>query len=243
MSSTSLIVRRTKFLAVALAAALTMAACSSGTSKSGGAAPKGSNKAVATATIAVQSAPRSMDIAHANDYPSQRAISAAFDRMVALDSEGKVIPWIAKSWTQPDPTTYVFKIRTDVKFWDGTALTSKDVAFSLSRHLVKELGSEVAGQFSAVKSAEATDASTVTVTLNSASSGFLQTAAVAWTIMSEKYATDSSGRPRHSDQAGPRNGALLHRLVLGHRRGDAGTIRRLLGRQALSKDTQDQRHC
>jgi peptide/nickel transport system substrate-binding protein len=187
MSPRSFRIRRSTMVVVSLALVTSLAACGSDKPNTV-AQPKGSSKEVASFTVAVASAPRSMDIAHANDYPSQRAISAAFDRMVALDGDGKVIPWIAESWTQPDPTTYAFKIRSDVKFWDGTPLTSKDVAFSLSRHLDEALGSEVAGQFDAVKSADATDASTVTVTLKTPSSGFLQTAAIAWTIMSEKYA-------------------------------------------------------
>jgi peptide/nickel transport system substrate-binding protein len=190
MSPTSLSVRRFAGVATSLALVACLAACSSGKTNTKGAA--GSSKEVASFTVGVASAPRSMDIAHANDYPSERAISAAFDRVVALDADGKVIPWIAESWTSPNPTTYVFKIRPNVKFWDGTVLTSKDVAFSLSRHLNKDLGSEVAGMFEAVTSAEATDASTVTVTLKAPSSGFLQSSAIAWTIMSEKYATDAA---------------------------------------------------
>jgi peptide/nickel transport system substrate-binding protein len=190
MSPTSLSVRRFAGVATSLALVACLAACSSGKTSTKGSA--GSSKEVASFTVGVASAPRSMDIAHANDYPSERAISAAFDRVVALDADGKVIPWIAESWTSPSPTTYVFKIRPNVKFWDGTVLTTKDVAFSLSRHLNKDLGSEVAGMFEAVTSAEATDASTVTVTLKAPSSGFLQSSAIAWTIMSEKYATDAA---------------------------------------------------
>ncbi len=43
-----------------------------------------------------------------------------------------VEPWLATSWTQSaDKLTWTFKLRTDVKFGDGTPMTSADVKFSL----------------------------------------------------------------------------------------------------------------
>ena len=45
-----------------------------------------------------------------------------------------VEPWLAKSYkTSTDGLTWTFKLRTDVKFSDGTPMTSADVKFSLDR--------------------------------------------------------------------------------------------------------------
>lgn len=44
------------------------------------------------------------------------------------------VPSVAKSYTaSSDAKTYTFKLRTDIKFTDGTPLTSADVAFSFNR--------------------------------------------------------------------------------------------------------------
>src|SRR5215472_8867358 len=44
------------------------------------------------------------------------------------------VPAVASSYTaSSDATTYTFKLRSDIKFSDGTPLTSADVAFSFNR--------------------------------------------------------------------------------------------------------------
>jgi len=44
------------------------------------------------------------------------------------------VPEVASSYTaSPDAKTFTFKLRTDIKFSDGTPLTSADVAFSFNR--------------------------------------------------------------------------------------------------------------
>ncbi len=42
----------------------------------------------------------------------------------------RVIPHLAESWQQTDPTTYVFKIRKGVKWHDGVDFTAEDVVWS-----------------------------------------------------------------------------------------------------------------
>ncbi|MFJ7217802.1 ABC transporter substrate-binding protein [Amycolatopsis sp. NPDC098790] len=188
MTTNSHPVRRTvRITALALGAALALTACAGGgAGKTSTAAATGNE--VAKVTIGVQSPPRSMDIAHASDYPSERAIDAAFDRVLALDNAGKVVPWLAESWQNPDPLTYVFTLRQGVTFWDGSPLTADDVVFSLQRHLDPKLGSEVAGKFADVKAIAATDGRTVTVTLGKPSASFLYNAAIQWTVLEKKYA-------------------------------------------------------
>lgn len=199
MTSRKLSTRRVaKLVALAAIPAFALSACSS----SGGGrevASGGTGAQIAKVTIGIQSPPRSLDIAHAADYPSNRVISAVFDRVLTLSKDGKVKPWIAESWTNPDPLTYVFKIRSGVKFWDGTPLTTEDVAYSLRRHLDPKLGSEVAYTFAAVKTVTATDANTVTVKLSSPSPGFLFHATDYWTVIKKEYslaAGEDLGTPK-----------------------------------------------
>ncbi|SHE92018.1 peptide/nickel transport system substrate-binding protein [Thermoanaerobacter uzonensis DSM 18761] len=57
--------------------------------------------------------------------------SAMFDNLLDVDFDGTYIPSLAKSWDiDKDNNTITFHLRDDVKFSDGTPLTSKDVEFS-----------------------------------------------------------------------------------------------------------------
>jgi peptide/nickel transport system substrate-binding protein len=58
-----------------------------------------------------------------------------FDGLVRIDARGRVIPGIAVSWSTPDPLTWEIKLRSGVKFHDGSELTPEDVVFSLERPL------------------------------------------------------------------------------------------------------------
>lgn len=57
------------------------------------------------------------------------------ETLVTLDSEGKPAPGLAESWETPDVKTVVFKLREGVKFHDGTQLTAKAVANSITKAL------------------------------------------------------------------------------------------------------------
>lgn len=69
-----------------------------------------------------------------------------YDTLIRYDTEtladGTVVgttnykPWLAESWeVSEDGRTYVFKIRENVPFHDGSILTAEDVVFSLQRVL------------------------------------------------------------------------------------------------------------
>src|SRR2546423_973793 len=46
-----------------------------------------------------------------------------FDNMLTRDDDGKIVPQVATSWRQIDDSTVEFKLRSDIKFHDGTPLT------------------------------------------------------------------------------------------------------------------------
>ena len=45
----------------------------------------------------------------------------------------KIEPALARKWTATDPNTWIFNLREDVKFSDGSKMTSADVVFSILR--------------------------------------------------------------------------------------------------------------
>jgi peptide/nickel transport system substrate-binding protein len=55
-----------------------------------------------------------------------------YDNLVYLDDQGNVTPWLATSWTtSPDGLTYVFRLRHDVTFSDGTPFNAEAVLVNL----------------------------------------------------------------------------------------------------------------
>ena len=53
-------------------------------------------------------------------------------------------PSLAESWQQPDPKTYIFKLRQGVKFHDGTDFNADAVKFNIERSLTDKKSSRVA---------------------------------------------------------------------------------------------------
>lgn len=56
-----------------------------------------------------------------------------YDNLIDFDTQAGMAPSLAESWTQPQPTLYIFKLRRNVKFSDGTPFTSADVAYTFQR--------------------------------------------------------------------------------------------------------------
>ncbi|MCK1717578.1 ABC transporter substrate-binding protein [Bradyrhizobium sp. 141] len=55
------------------------------------------------------------------------------DNLVARSEDGKIVPWLATSWTvSGDKKVYTFEIKPDVKFTDGTPLDARAVAENIN---------------------------------------------------------------------------------------------------------------
>lgn len=66
--------------------------------------------------------------------PHNRVFRSIFDSLVVLQSDQSLGPWLATAWeTSPDQKSYTFKLRTDVKFHDGTAFNAAAVKANLDR--------------------------------------------------------------------------------------------------------------
>lgn len=61
--------------------------------------------------------------------PNQMFAQAlVYEPLVQYSADGKIIPWLAESWTiSPDGREYIFKLRKDVKFSDGTPFNAAAV--------------------------------------------------------------------------------------------------------------------
>jgi peptide/nickel transport system substrate-binding protein len=75
----------------------------------------------------IEANPVNLDPRFATDGQSQRLDGLIFSGLLARDSEMNLHGDLAESWDTPDPLTYVFHLKSGVRFHDGRPLTSADV--------------------------------------------------------------------------------------------------------------------
>ena len=106
-----------------------------------------------TLRYASQDDPQTLDPHSANLLATNRVLSQVYESLVMRDKNFKLVPALAVSWSQPDPKTWRFKLRPNVKFHGGEAFTADDVVFSIERALtpLSQLKSAVQGVSGAKK--------------------------------------------------------------------------------------------
>ena len=83
-----------------------------------------------TLVMIIESSPTNLDPRVGVDAQSQRIDELLFDPLVRSDSHFNVQPWLAESWEIPDPLTYIFHLRSGVRFQNGQPLTARDVKWT-----------------------------------------------------------------------------------------------------------------
>jgi len=128
----------------------------------------------------VPSEPPSYDGHREETFGLIHPIAPFYNTLLRVDpndpSGTKPYPSIAESWTKSaDGKTYTFKIRSGVKFHDGSALTSKDVKASYDKIIFppEGVGSSRKGQYAVVESISTPDVSTVVFRLKNPSGSFI----------------------------------------------------------------------
>ena len=75
-------------------------------------------------------------------------------------SKKRIVPILAESWSNPDPSTWLFKLKKGIKFHDGSEFTSADVVHSFTR-VQKDPDSKQVTSIAHVTAIEAVDPLTV----------------------------------------------------------------------------------
>lgn len=116
------------------------------------------------------------DPAIAKTQASLRLMELIYDGLLDYDSEGEIIPSLAESWKFSEGRTKItFKLRSNAKFSDGSAITPEDVVFSLERAAAS---ATMKSSYSSMTSVTASGSSSVVVKLKTADRTFLDT--LAW---------------------------------------------------------------
>nr|MBA3873908.1 ABC transporter substrate-binding protein [Anaerolineae bacterium] len=137
----------------------------------------------------------SLDPARSYSPTGITTLQVTYDTLVTFpaDAVDKVVPRLAKSWeASADGMTYTFHLRDDVKFSDGTPMTSDDVVFSFNRF--KNIKGNPSFFSATTDSVTATDPTTVVIKLNAADPAFLvKLCAWAFSVVNKKQVTANGG--------------------------------------------------
>jgi peptide/nickel transport system substrate-binding protein len=82
---------------------------------------------------ASQGDPQTADPYSQNESFTNMFAQAVHDTLVMRDNTLKLVPGLAISWEQVNPTTWRFTLRRGVRFHDGSPFTADDVVFSFER--------------------------------------------------------------------------------------------------------------
>jgi len=199
----------------AIVAVLATAGLLAGCASSPGGAP-----AAQTITYAIEGA--NLSAGHMDPHSSQLDVSATvgryvLDSLVAQDTDGTFVPWLAKSWTiSDDQLHYTFDLRDDVTFTDGEPFNAEAVKANFDHITAEETASAQAASMlgystdgGAYVDTTVDDEYTVTVNFSEPYAPFLQAASTALLgfyspkVLSEKADQLKTGGPGITVGSGP----------------------------------------
>ena len=100
---------------------------------------------------------------HARDTLSNLAIGSHFyEALVTTDRDMTIRPCLARSWENPDSSTWIFHLRPSVRFHSGRPFGAVDVVYSI-RRLLGDDQLEIAGYVVYLTEVSAVDALTVRI--------------------------------------------------------------------------------
>lgn len=143
--------RRSMILGLALTLATPTFGVAGGHEKKGGTLKISHSTRIATLNVLSLSGPA--------EYP---VIDMAYSGLTRIGPNSQPMPDLAESWTgSADATEFTFKLRSGVKFHDGTPATSSDVVATYEAILNPDIPASAASVLNMIESVEAVDDLTV----------------------------------------------------------------------------------
>jgi peptide/nickel transport system substrate-binding protein len=125
--------------------------------------------------VIVRLSPVNFDPRIGTDEGSQRVHQLVYSHLLAIDDTLQPVPGtdaLAARLDNPDPLTYIVRLRSGVKFHDGHELTSKDVVYTFGSFLDPDFVSAKKAAYRMMESVKALDRYTVLFKLKEPSSSF-----------------------------------------------------------------------
>ncbi|MEO8206401.1 MAG: peptide ABC transporter substrate-binding protein [Chthoniobacterales bacterium] len=100
--------------------------------------------------------PETLDPAIITGQPEGRVANALFEGLTSFGPDGKPIPGVAEKWElSPDGRTYIFHLRDNAKWSDGSPVTAQDFVNSWKRTLTPSTAAGYSYILNGIKNAEA----------------------------------------------------------------------------------------
>jgi peptide/nickel transport system substrate-binding protein len=144
-------------------------------------APQGAASDPSTLIVLTPADTQTLDPAVNYDFSGGFFLLNCYEGLVKAvgSKEAKLVPALAESWqVSPDGLTYTFKLRSGVKFHDGTPLNAEAVKYSFDRLLAMKMGA--VGNFTSIDKIEAADDLTVKFILKAPFTSFLLALSSMW---------------------------------------------------------------
>jgi len=141
-----------------------------------------------TLVFGLAAEPPTYDCHQANTYVVLDTVAPAYSLLARFDPErkGEYQPDVARSWEiSGDGLAYTFHLQPNVRFHDGTPLTSADVKASFDRIRLAPAGiiSQRKASFDAVREIETPDPQTVVFLLKDVDAGLMSNIAAPWSCI------------------------------------------------------------
>lgn len=145
-----------------------------------------------------------IDIIHAYAVENDIITTSIAEQLYYYGPDSSIQKGLVESDEQPEDNVYIYNIKDNVNFSDGTPLTADDVVYSLERQRDPEVAGELAWMFENVDKIEKTGDYQVTVTLKKPDATWPYTlATTASLVISKEYAE------AHKDNLGTPDGGLV----------------------------------
>ncbi|GAA1964110.1 ABC transporter substrate-binding protein [Catenulispora subtropica] len=198
-------------LAVASVASLPLSGCGHSAAKGAGVgAPSVSGKGdpSATVTIGIASDPGNLSPTTALAGTAIELNGFAYDRLIHIDPDGRVVPGVAESWTASSPSASssaaTFTIRPGVTCQDGSPLTAEDVAAEYNYIADPKNSSPMLGLTVPVTAKATADVAARTVTVTtSAPAPFIVEMTQLLPLVCRKSLADPAALAKTSNASGP----------------------------------------
>lgn len=129
--------------------------------------------------------PSCLDPHVGGNFPQALLATQVLESLVALDSQGAIVPWLASSWTvSDDGLTWEFTLRGDALFSDGTPVDAEAVKLNIEHLQDPDTGSSTG--YLAVRQVAAVEvvaADAVRFTLTRPDAALLESLAQPWVAM------------------------------------------------------------
>lgn len=124
--------------------------------------------------VGIESYPLQLDPRYATDANSVRIGNLIYNSLLRADEHGRLQPELAEDWRRLDERTYLFNLRTEVKFHNGKPLTAADVKFTYESILDPTFQSPLSSVLKALQSVQQTGSHQLRFHLNAVQAPFIE---------------------------------------------------------------------